>query len=501
MPTHRFAKPLLIALLLLIAPSAASAEDLIGMFLSWQQDPTTTMTVTWVDIYADSSSTILYRKYDGQKHSADTKWQTATAKQSTMGPTTLQLRRVELTGLEPDTRYEFGIGDTTKDVTQFWRFDTMPAKLTRPLTFVAGGDMMHNRAMVDDMNEEMQKLEPDFALLGGDIAYENGVHGTHWIDWLQSWTNHAVTKDKRLIPLVITIGNHEVKGGYNGTPPQDAPYFYSIFPLPQNRSYYALDFGKYLSLIILDSQHTNPIAGPQADWLAEAMSKRGDQQFLFACYHFPPTVRRRNLKAARRSTPRRPSPSKKTGAPASNATAPPPSSRTTTTTTNARTASAIANATTPTASSTSATAPGASNLAKSPKTPGGSPKPKAATIFGTSNSIPTAKSNSRPSTPKAKLSTNWRSRNLARSPSRNIQIPSSGLRPGVGCHAGTRSLACCHPPAEPRANVSLPLRWREQPSPSAPKLPERSAVARAMHKGGVTEVYEKTSPHPPGFRR
>jgi hypothetical protein len=287
MPTHRFAQPLLFALLLLVVPRAACAEDLIGLFLSWQQDPTTTMTVTWVDIYADSSPTILYRKYDGQKHTADTQWLTATAKQSTMGPTTLQLRRVELTGLEPDTRYEFGIGDATKDVTQFWRFDTMPANLTRPLTFVAGGDMMHSRAMVDDMNEEMQKLEPDFALLGGDIAYENGVHGTHWIDWLQSWTNHAVTKDKRLIPLVITIGNHEVKGGYNGTPPQDAPYFYSIFPLPENRSYYALDFGKYLSLMILDSQHTNPIAGPQAEWLAEAMSQRGDQQFLFACYHFP----------------------------------------------------------------------------------------------------------------------------------------------------------------------------------------------------------------------
>ena len=31
------------------------------------------------------------------------------------------------------------------------------------IAFVSGGDMMHNRAYVDDMNEEMQKLEPDFA--------------------------------------------------------------------------------------------------------------------------------------------------------------------------------------------------------------------------------------------------------------------------------------------------------------------------------------------------
>ena len=287
MPAQRLAQSLLIALLLLAAPRIASAEDLIGLFLSWQQDPTTTMTVTWVDIYAHSSPKILYRKYDGEKHTSDTKWQTATAKLSTVGPTTLQLRRVELTGLEPGTRYEFGIGDKPKEVRHFWRFDTMPAKLTEPLKFVSGGDMMHNRAYVDDMNEEMQKLEPDFALLGGDIAYENGVDGTHWIDWLQSWTKHAVTKDKRLIPLVIAIGNHEVKGHYDGHAPEDAPYFYSLFALPENRSYYALDFGDYLSLVVLDSQHTNPIAGPQAKWLEQALSQRDDQQFLFACYHYP----------------------------------------------------------------------------------------------------------------------------------------------------------------------------------------------------------------------
>ena len=96
MRTNHSAKTFLLVLLLLVAPRIASAEDLIGLFLSWQQDPTTTMTITWVDIYANSSPNILYRKYDGQKHTSDTKWQTATAKLSTVGPTTLQLRRAEL---------------------------------------------------------------------------------------------------------------------------------------------------------------------------------------------------------------------------------------------------------------------------------------------------------------------------------------------------------------------------------------------------------------------
>lgn len=283
---NRLHTRILVAILVLL-PSAAQAEDLVGLFLAWQRDPTTTMTINWVDIYEQSSPTILYRKYDGEKHTADTKWQSAEAKRSTVGPTTLQLRRVELTGLEPGTRYEFGIGDTAKEVTHFWRFDTMPAEMTEPISFVAGGDMMHTREMLDRMNRRMQKLNPDFALLLGDIAYENGVHGTHWIDWLQSWREYSVGKDKRLIPLVIGIGNHEVKNHYNGKIPDDAPYFYSLFPLPGGRSYYALDFGKYLSLIVLDTQHTQPVIGPQAEWLAGAMKERGDQRFLFAGYHFP----------------------------------------------------------------------------------------------------------------------------------------------------------------------------------------------------------------------
>jgi hypothetical protein len=76
--------------------------------------------------------------------------------------------------------------------------------------------MMHNREMVDAMNKRAGALDPDFAMLGGDLAYANGVSATRWVDWLQSWMKNCVGKDRRIIPFVIGIGNHEVKGGYNG---------------------------------------------------------------------------------------------------------------------------------------------------------------------------------------------------------------------------------------------------------------------------------------------
>jgi len=262
--------------------SSANGQDIIGLYLTWSHDPTTTMTVNWVDLYADSSSTVWYRPA-----SKEQSWSRLEASLSTVGPTTMQLRRVELTKLKPGTLYEFGIGDDRDDVSHFWRFRTMPAELTKPLRFVEGGDMMHTRAMMDAMGEQMQRLDPDFTMVVGDLAYENGVIGSRWIDWLQSWKTYSVAKNKRLIPLVVGIGNHEVRGHYHGKIPEDAPYFYSVFALPGNRSYYALDFGNYLSLILLDTEHTQPIEGAQAEWLQHAMAERSDQQFLFAGYHYP----------------------------------------------------------------------------------------------------------------------------------------------------------------------------------------------------------------------
>jgi acid phosphatase type 7 len=303
----------LLALLLgaALSLSCRAQHDVAGISLTWQRDPSTTMTVTWVNLYADGAPTLWFRK------AGETEWTSATGTQHAASPSTLQVRRVELTGLAPDTMYEFVHGELkpkppeppktaeakkaeekdddekekepvrVKDTRSTHRFRTMPAELTRPVRFVAGGDMMHTREMADAMNARAGALDPDFALLGGDLAYEDGANATRWIDWFQSWMKHARGKGGRLIPMVVAIGNHEVRGGYSGKVPEDAPYFYSFFPLPGARSSYALDFGRYLSFIALDTGHTQPIAGAQAAWLGEALAERAGQRFLFPVYHWP----------------------------------------------------------------------------------------------------------------------------------------------------------------------------------------------------------------------
>lgn len=261
---------------------SACAQDLVGLYLTWQSDPTSTMTINWVDLHTSSSLEVFYRPV-----ASAVAWNKATGVKFTIADTVMQGRRVELKGLQPDMNYEFNIGKAIEKPAEGWRFRTMPRDLNRSIRFVSGGDMMHTRSKVDKANANAASLDPDFALIVGDLAYANGVSSSRWADWLKSWMENAVSPDGRIIPLVIGIGNHEVKGGYNGKIPQDAPFFYSLFATPGGKSYYALDFSNYMSILVLDTGHTEAVAGPQAQWLENALAARKDKQFLFVGYHYP----------------------------------------------------------------------------------------------------------------------------------------------------------------------------------------------------------------------
>jgi hypothetical protein len=90
-----------------------------------------------------------------------------------------------------------------------------------------------------------------------------------------------------LIPLLGCLGNHEVVGGYGKTR-KEAPFFYSVFDgLFPETGYASLDFGDYLSLIFLDTNHTSPIEGAQTDWLAKTLKDREECPTVFAFNHVP----------------------------------------------------------------------------------------------------------------------------------------------------------------------------------------------------------------------
>ena len=96
-----------------------------------------------------------------------------------------------------------------------------------------------------------------------------------------------------MIPLVACLGNHEVNGGYKGTR-SDATFFLPLFDgLYKDTTYAALDFGDYLSLVLLDTGHVSPVGGEQTDWLDDVLRDREERPHLFAVNHVPayPSVR------------------------------------------------------------------------------------------------------------------------------------------------------------------------------------------------------------------
>jgi hypothetical protein len=91
----------------------------------------------------------------------------------------------------------------------------------------------------------------------------------------------------RTIPMVTCLGNHEVRGGYKGRR-VDATYYFPLFDgLYPETSYGALDFGDYLSLVLLDTGHVSPIGGAQAVWLESALREREDRPHLIVANHVP----------------------------------------------------------------------------------------------------------------------------------------------------------------------------------------------------------------------
>lgn len=270
------------------ADGGAKPFDPPAVYLTWQHDPTTTMTVQWhsVEVRED---VVQYQRVSEQH------WRAVIGSHHPMPFSDRTVHAAELKGLEPGTDYRFRFGEDSVTFT----FRTMPRDPRNPIRFVVGGDTMGSFDMIDEWFEDTCRLaakqDPLFAVIGGDIAYANASPKLvkRWYRWLAGWKKHMVTSDGRLIPLLVTIGNHEVEGQYNQTP-EKAPYFYSLFVAPDQRAYYVLDFGRYMSLIVLDSDHTHAIDGAQTEWLGRTLAERRDVPHVFVAYHVPayPSVRK-----------------------------------------------------------------------------------------------------------------------------------------------------------------------------------------------------------------
>jgi len=251
------------------------------LFLTWQRDPTTTMTVQWVGTVGETADTTIWFA-PAPFANWPVIWRAEKPKTKPYPKTDFKVFRAELTHLLPGTDYLFRIGKQSPT----YRFRTMPAKATDTIHFVSGGDVGVNAHAVAN-NMQAARQDPMFAVIGGDLGYDNGRSVEVSLAFLRNYSKHMVGRDGRLIPMIACIGNHEVDGGYN-KPREKAPFFYALFDgLYPETGYTTLDFGDYLSLVLLDTGHTSAIGGDQATWLGKTLKDRADHPNVFVVNHVP----------------------------------------------------------------------------------------------------------------------------------------------------------------------------------------------------------------------
>jgi acid phosphatase type 7 len=276
----------------------------VGLYLTWQDDPTTTMTIDWhikageVD---NVPSPVLFYKEVGSDS-----WREVQGSSHDFPYSDRTIYRVELTELDPETYYRFRMSGFERE----FQFRTMPEDVNRPIRFAAGGDVRHVSAMMERTGAVVAEYAPDFIVFGGDLAYAaaDPRNVYRWYEWFEVTRDTFVAPDGRIIPVIVGIGNHEVFASrrlWGERLPEDhaetewslrdgdAPFFEALFAFPRERTYDVLDFGDYLALLLLDTNHVARIAGEQAAWLAARLAERQDVTHVFPVYHVPayPSVR------------------------------------------------------------------------------------------------------------------------------------------------------------------------------------------------------------------
>lgn len=288
------------------AAPAASDGSPAYVYLTWQGDPTTTLTVNFQVLAPDSGPAGHVRYWPDACELPLPEFDPAApcvtvvshAHQIPGLPDQRWIHHAELTGLAPGATYAFQARTASGAWSAPARFRTVPADSTS-LRFAVGGDIGPGPRVGKEFFETEPLLraiassDPMFLLIGGDLAYENGDLNAvaKWDSLLTSWREHFVASGRRLIPLVLAIGNHEVQGGYKGNPSK-APFYYGFFAQSGSVAHFVRRFGPRFALVVLDSGHTCEHAD-QVAWLDEQLTALHHVPHKMAIYHIPlfPSVR------------------------------------------------------------------------------------------------------------------------------------------------------------------------------------------------------------------
>jgi predicted phosphodiesterase len=240
--------------------------------LTFQDDPSAAVTITWQTKTFAAGAVVLYdtvpRGGDPSLYS-----RSVTGLHHTYHDASGYIHDVEVTGLDPDTRYYFicgGAGNYSAE-----RAFTTAPQLASDFRFVVGGD---SRTFEEDrakVSEAMRHTNPDVVLHSGDMV-EYGGSQSQWDSWFADVEEKWIDDEGRTLPLIPCVGNHE----------KNATHYYEQFALPGNEQWYYYDWGPTLRIIVLNSEATpSQIATDQANWLRTVLFATPENTWKIVMFH------------------------------------------------------------------------------------------------------------------------------------------------------------------------------------------------------------------------
>ncbi|TFF86048.1 MAG: metallophosphoesterase family protein [Promethearchaeota archaeon] len=242
-----------------------------NIHLTWQRDPSTTMTITWQTSFENSGDMVFYDNISRPGYLSSYR-NNVSGYNMTYSGASGYLHIVELTGLKANTTYFFICGGQM-GYSPERSFRTLPQNISN-LRFVVGGDSRTNIGARENISKIMAKYNPNFAIHTGDMV-EDGRIQWRWDNWFGDVDSNWVGNNGLTIPIIPVIGNHE----------QNAINYYSQFVLPGNEMYYSYNLSNNVHISVLSTE--TDTSGEQLIWLENDLSRHQNFTWKFVTFHQP----------------------------------------------------------------------------------------------------------------------------------------------------------------------------------------------------------------------